>query len=134
MSDDSKDKKNSGTSDGTGSTATETNPPTTLPFGELLGAIDQRIQTALEKRDKGADGSKADSGTPGAGDPQGIREQLRAELAKLQGEEAAAKKDADRDVTIEELKQQVAKLSEDPPQENVSKLTAFMWGKKTKKS
>ena len=132
MSDD-KSKTDPPKGDGTGPESTEKGGSTTIPFGELLGTIDSRIQSILGKSGKSTGDAKSDSGTPGASDPQGIREQLRTELAKLQGEEAAAKKQADQDVTIEEIKAQVAKLTEEPPAENFSKLTQFMWGKREKK-
>lgn len=133
MSDD-KNKTDPPKTDGTGSDPAKTGTPTTVGFGELFGYIDERIKTALGKSDKTTDGTKTDSGTPGTGDPQSVRDQLRAELAKLQGEEAAAKKEADRDVTIAELKATVDKLSEAAPEEHISKLTEIMWGKKTKKT
>jgi hypothetical protein len=131
MSDDKK-QADSSKDDGSGSDSGTTNTATTMGFGELLGHIDSRIESLLSKRGKSDSGNSKDTGAPGTADPQSVREQLRAELAKLQGEEAAAKKDADRDVTIQELKDQIAKITETAPVENVSKLTAFMWGKKPK--
>lgn len=130
MSDDSKDKTDSSKGDGTGSDPGAQTGATTMGFGELFGHIDSRIEALLGKRrstDAGAKGT--DTGTGGE-NPESIRAQLQTELAKLQGEEAAKKKDADRDVTIEELKAQVTKLTEEKPEENVSKLTQIMWGKK----
>lgn len=135
MSDD-KDKKDPPKTDGTGSDPATSGTPTTMGFGELLGHIDSRIESILSKRpgkgDSGTGGGNSGTGTASESDPISVREQLRAELAKLQGEEAAKKKDADRDVTIEELKATVAKLSEAAPAENVSRVTQFMWGKKSK--
>lgn len=134
MSDD-KNPKDQTASDGTGSGTDNSGTPTTMGFGELFGHIDSRIEAILGKKSsKGTDSSKAGTGTAGEADPQSVREQLRAELAKLQGEEAAKQKEADRDVTIEELKAQVSKLTEGAPQENVSKLTQIMWGKREKKT
>lgn len=129
MSDD-KNKTDPPKGDGTGSDSGTPTGPTTMGFSELFGHIDSRIDAILGKR-RSTDAGK-DTATSGTGgeDPQSIRAQLQAELAKLQGEEAAKKKDADRDVTIEELKAQVTKLSEAAPVENVSKLTQIMWGKK----
>lgn len=126
MSDD-KDKKDTAKGDGSGSDS-NTGTATAMGFGELLGHIDSRIESILGKKSGSADSSKS-GGTNGE-DPQSVRDQLRAELAKLKGEEDAQKKEADRDVTIEELKTQVAKLSEAKPEENVSRLTQIMWGKK----
>lgn len=134
MSDDkSKDKtaSNPPSSDGTGSTTDDKSGAVSVGFGELLGHIDSRIEAILSKR-KGADGDSKAASEAGAGDPGGIREQLRAELAKLQGEEAAKKREADRDVTIQELKETVSKLTEEKPAENYSKLTQLMWGKRSK--
>lgn len=132
MSDD-KDPKNPPKGDGTGPDAGNTGTSTTIGFGELFGHIDSRIEAILGKK-SGSSTNGAKTGTSGAGeaDPQSVREQLRAELAKLQGEDAAKKKEADRDVTIQELKDTVTKLTEVRPEENVSKLTSFMWGKKKK--
>jgi hypothetical protein len=106
-----------------------------MGFGELFGHIDSRIDAAVEKLRGGGSKPAGTDGTTGVGgaDPTSVRDQLRAELAKLQGEEAAKQKEADRDVSIEELKAQVAKLSEAAPVEETSKLTAFMWGKRNKK-
>jgi hypothetical protein len=130
MSDD-KNPKDSAKGDGTGSESGKTGEGTpSIPFGELIGHIDSRIETLLEKR-RTPDADKK-TGSTGAGteNPESIRDQLRAELAKLQGEEAAKQKDAERDVTLQELKDQVAQLAEAKPQENVSKLTQIMWGKR----
>lgn len=136
MSDD-KNKTDPPKGDGTGPATTDagTGNATAIPFGELMGHIDSRISALLGKQSKGNDGN-ATGGTAPAGtpDPQGIREQLRAELAKLQGEEAAKQKEADRDVTIAELKEQITKITEGAPVQEVSKLTQIMWGKRTKKS
>ena len=131
MSDDkTKDQKDSTKGDGTGSDSGTPAGTTTMGFGELFGHIDQRIESLLGKRS--ADASKGSgTGTEGT-DPSSIRQQLRDELAKLQGEEADKQKALDRDVTIEQLKEQVAKLSEARPEENVSKLTRLMWGEKKK--
>lgn len=130
MSDD-KNPKDSGKPDGTGSETDPKNPATTVGFGELLGHIDSRIESILSKRGNTNTDSKGGSGTTGE-DPQSVREQLRAELAKLQGEEAAAKKDADRDVTIQQLVERMDKISEAAPVEEVGRLTAIMWGKRSK--
>ena len=135
MSDD-KTQKDSPKSDGTGSDAgTATTDPgnkaTTFGFGELLGAIDSRIDAAVRKATgKGGENSGTKSGT--TEDPQSVAEQVRQEIAKLSGEKAAADKDAARDVSIQELKDRMDKISEEKPIESVSRLTAFMWGKKQK--
>lgn len=133
MSDDGKDKKNPGTTDGTGSETDSSSSATTMGFGELLGHIDSRIESILSKRPGKSSAESGGTGGASENDPQSVRDQLRAELAKLQGEEAARQKEADRDVTIEELKATVAKLSEAAPEEHVSRLTEIMWGKKSKK-
>lgn len=132
MSDD-KDKKDSAKSDGTGSSTGTTDDATKVGFGELFGYIDERIKSALGKS-SGTDGGK-DTGTTDASgaDPQDVAAQVRAELAKLSGEEASKKKDADRDVTIEELKTTVAKLTEEKPEEKLPWITEKMWGKRSKK-
>lgn len=130
MSDD-KSPKDPPKTDGSGSAPTDSGNATAIPFGELMGHIDSRISALLGKQPKGNDGT-ATGGTAAAGtaDPQSVRDQLRAELAKLQGEEAAKQKEVDRDVTIAELKEQVAQIKEGAPVQEVSRLTQIMWGKK----
>lgn len=138
MSDD-KNKKDQTSSDGTGTdsgTSGSTDNATKLGFGELFGYIDERIKSAMgggagSGKDSGTAGKGGD-GAPGSGDPQSVADQVRRELAKLSGEKEAADKDAARDVTIAELKEQVAKISEEKPAENFSKLTQLMWGKRSK--
>src|SRR5258708_4224017 len=104
MSDDTKDKKDPAKGDGTGSDPGSQAGTPTMGFGELFGHIDSRIESILGKRRPADAGAKGAATGTGGENPESIRAQLQAELAKLQGEEAAKKKDADRDVTIEELK------------------------------
>lgn len=133
MSDD-KNPKNTGTGDGTGtgeSGKDGTGATTTIPFGELMGQIDSRIESAVRK----VLGGKSESGSTDSGSketPESVAQQVRNELAKLNSEDAAAKKEADREVTIQQLQEQVTKLSEAAPVQTVSKLTQFMWGGKKK--
>lgn len=132
MSDD-KTKKDQGTGDG-GQPTTEpdktgSGSTTAMPFSELMGQIDSRIESAVRK----VLGGKSESGSGDQGkteNPSDVASQVRAELAKLNGEEAAKQKEADRDVTIQELKEQVTKLSEAAPEQHVSKLTQVLWGGK----
>lgn len=134
MSDD-KTKTDQGTSDGTKSTTepektgSGSGSPTAMPFSELMGQIDSRIESAVRK----VLGGKSESGSGDQGkneNPSDVASQVRAELAKLNGEEAAKQKEADRDVTIAELREQVTKLSEAAPTQQVSKLTQILWGGK----
>lgn len=132
MSDD-KNPKNQGTGDGTGpqsgTGSTEPDKATTFGFGELMGAIDTRIETAVRNvlGKGGASENKTDAAAP-----ESVAQQVRNELAKLNGEEAAKQKDADRDVTIQQLQEQVTKLEEGTPAQSVSKLTQLMWGGRKK--
>lgn len=132
MSDD-KTKTDQGTGDGTKPTTepekTGSGSAPSMPFAELMGQIDSRIESAVRK----VMGGKSESGSGDQGkaeDPTDVASQVRAELAKLNGEQAAKQKEADRDVTINELKEQVTKLSEAPPTQQVSKLTRIVWGGK----
>jgi len=141
MSDD-KSKKDQGTGDGTGA-ATDSDKTgsgtgsgtgaTSMPFAELMGHIDSRIESAVRKVVGGKSSDGSDGGDAGkAESPESVAQQVRNELTKLNGEEAAKQKDADRDVTIAELKEQVTKLSEEAPTQTVSKLTQIMWGSRKK--
>ena len=132
MSDD-KTKTDQGTGNGTGtdseSEKTGSGSATAMPFSELMGQIDSRIESAVRKviggKSEGGSGDQAK-----AENPSDVASQVRAELAKLNGEAAAKQKEADRDVTIQELKDQVTKLSEAAPTQQVSKLTQILWGGK----
>lgn len=132
MSDD-KTKTDQGTGDGTKPTTepekTGSGSATAMPFSELMGQIDSRIESVVRK----VIGGKSESGSGDqakAENPSDVAAQVRAELAKLNGEEAARQKEADRDVTIAELTEQVTKLSEAAPTQQVSKLTQILWGGK----
>ena len=132
MSDD-KTKTDQGTGDGTKSTTepekTGSSSATAMPFSELMGQIDSRIESAVRK----VIGGKAEGGSGDQGkteNPTDVAAQVRAELVKLNGEEAEKRKQAEQEVTINELKEQVTKLSEAAPVQTVSKLTQIMWGGK----
>ena len=132
MSDD-KTKSDQGTGNGTGTESESekagSGSTTAMPFSELMGQIDSRIESAVRKVLGGK--SEGDSGDQAkAENPSDVASQVRAELAKLNGEAAAKQKEADRDVTIQELKDQVTKLSEAAPTQQVSKLTQILWGGK----
>lgn len=138
MSDDkSKNKTGDASGDNTGTPPTDGNgTSTSIPFGELWGQIDSRIEGAVRKvMGKGGDGASSASGETGTGsqaDVQSVADQVRAELAKLNGEKEAADKAAQQEVTIQELKDQVAKITEGAPEQPVSRLTELMWGKRKK--
>lgn len=135
MSDDPA-KKDQGKGDGTGTAPdadkTGSGSATAMPFSELMGHIDSRIESAVRKVVGGkSEGGSTDKTVQET--PESVAQQVRTELAKLNSEESAAKKEADREVTITQLQEQVSKLSENAPTQTVSKLTQFMWGGKKKK-
>lgn len=141
MSDDGKNQKDQGAGNGTtgdqsGNSSGTDDKTTTVSFGELMGQIDTRIESVV-RRVMGGKSSETDGNT-GDGTkkdtPESVAQQVRNELAKLNSEEAEKKKQADQEVTINELKEQVTKLSEGAPVQEVSKLTQVMWGGRKKKA
>lgn len=138
MSDD-KTPKNQGTgsgtatdsgtnSGGTGSADGGNHQSTTIGFTELLGTIDQRIESTVRKVLGGK--SEGEGEKTSKESPESVAQQVRNELLKLNSEEAEKQKRADQEVTIKELQEQVTKLSEAAPTQQVSKLTQILWGGK----
>lgn len=108
------------------STASEDGDLTLAGVEDHLNKVDAKLDQLLDR----IHGKAADHQETKLDRPSSVQEQVQAELARAEREAAASKAAEEEKSEREQIREQLAKLSEAPPAPPEPRRQRLMWGKR----